>query len=342
MTETMKQYPVGSFFALTFAISWLIWIPLAKPVDRLFGEWVGIAWLEFGTYGPGLAAMMLSRILLPEKRASRPKAFWMTFGVTWLVAFGSVVLLRYLFGEGNVKPYAVSSLAAAFVMAHAFSRVRGVQQLLHALIRPPGGVGIHLVAVTFIPTSYVFAMVLRQFGGQEPDWRLFAERNGFEIVIICLVFIVNQVFHNNMLGEEVGWRGFALRHTQIGHSPLRASLSIGLLWWLWHLPIWSVMHGGFKPELVMVLFLLIMPISMIHTWIFNRSGGSIWAVGLLHASADMSWKLLPNNLVISIPVLLCLATVLLCLDKMWLRIPCEFRPDAFHNSGNNPTRPTGG
>jgi len=40
------------------------------------------------------------------------------------------------------------------------------------------------------------------------------------------------------LGEELGWRGFALMELQKKHAPLKASIIIGFWWGLWHLPIW--------------------------------------------------------------------------------------------------------
>ena len=40
------------------------------------------------------------------------------------------------------------------------------------------------------------------------------------------------------LGEEIGWRGFALMELQKKHSPLKASIIIGFWWGMWHLPIW--------------------------------------------------------------------------------------------------------
>lgn len=40
------------------------------------------------------------------------------------------------------------------------------------------------------------------------------------------------------LGEELGWRGFALNELQKKHSPIKSSIIIGFWWGLWHLPIW--------------------------------------------------------------------------------------------------------
>ena len=47
----------------------------------------------------------------------------------------------------------------------------------------------------------------------------------------------NDVFlHFSHLGEELGWRGFLLPRLAARQGPLRASLVVGLLWGLWHLP----------------------------------------------------------------------------------------------------------
>ena len=41
------------------------------------------------------------------------------------------------------------------------------------------------------------------------------------------------------LGEEIGWRGFLLPHLQQRRSPLLASLIVGAVWFVWHLPLFT-------------------------------------------------------------------------------------------------------
>ena len=89
--------------------------------------------------------------------------------------------------------------------------------------------------------------------------------------------------------EEIGWRGFALPRLQMRVNGLIASLIIGLLWGGWHLPLYVGSETG-QAELP---FLLLMAntvlISVVYTWLYNNTRGSLLFVTLFHAlinSAD--------------------------------------------------------
>lgn len=90
------------------------------------------------------------------------------------------------------------------------------------------------------------------------------------------------LFLRGALGEELGLRGFALPRLQARMSPFRASLIIGVLWGAWHLP---VLIG--RDLLSIVAFaLLAIGLSMLFTWLFNGSGGSLIPVLLFHATQN--------------------------------------------------------
>jgi uncharacterized protein len=72
--------------------------------------------------------------------------------------------------------------------------------------------------------------------------------------------------------EEPGWRGFALPRLQRRHSPLVATLLLGLLWGLWHTPLYGPL--GFVLPLVLAFY---------YTWLYNRTGSVLLCI-LLHAS----------------------------------------------------------
>ena len=87
------------------------------------------------------------------------------------------------------------------------------------------------------------------------------------------------------LGEETGWRGYALPHLQKTRSATAATLILGILWAGWHLP------GFFYRDTYMQMGVMGFPMlalslvfaAMIFTWLYNSTGGSLWIVILFHA-----------------------------------------------------------
>ncbi len=95
--------------------------------------------------------------------------------------------------------------------------------------------------------------------------------------------------------EEPGWRGFALPRMQERMGPLRASLALGVLWGLWHLPVFVFVPGyhssGTGAASVAVSALIFTAIdavgqSLLLTWLFNHTHGSILFAVLAHASLN--------------------------------------------------------
>lgn len=87
------------------------------------------------------------------------------------------------------------------------------------------------------------------------------------------------------LGEEPGWRGFALPRLQSALGPLAGSVVLGVLWACWHLPLfWS---GVWTPPTVadIVMFIvMITGLTIVMTWVFNNAKGSLLLTMLMHAS----------------------------------------------------------
>lgn len=89
-----------------------------------------------------------------------------------------------------------------------------------------------------------------------------------------------------LLTEETAWRGFALPRLQAGYSALNASLILGVLWGFWHVPLFFI-PGSFQSTLPFVGFLLAaIAMSIITTWVFNHTHGSVLLVAILHAATD--------------------------------------------------------
>jgi len=87
------------------------------------------------------------------------------------------------------------------------------------------------------------------------------------------------------LGEETGWRGYALPHLQKTRSATVATLILGILWAVWHLPMFfyrdTYMQMGIIGFPMFALSLLFA--AMIFTWLYNSTNGSVWIVIIFHA-----------------------------------------------------------
>jgi membrane protease YdiL (CAAX protease family) len=89
------------------------------------------------------------------------------------------------------------------------------------------------------------------------------------------------------IAEEPGWRGFALPRLQQRHGPIAASLILGSLHGLWHLPALMTVNFGPLPLANYVPFMLTAAFgTFIYTWVYNRTGGSILLAILLHAASN--------------------------------------------------------
>jgi membrane protease YdiL (CAAX protease family) len=86
------------------------------------------------------------------------------------------------------------------------------------------------------------------------------------------------------LSEELGWRGYALGRLQTRWNALTSSLIVGLVWALWHLPLF-MMVGTSQHELGLpfIGFLIKMiASSILYTWLYNNTKQSLWSAILLH------------------------------------------------------------
>ena len=94
------------------------------------------------------------------------------------------------------------------------------------------------------------------------------------------------------LGEEPGWRGYALAILQKRVGAVLASLLVGLIWAAWHLPLFLV-PGTLQQGTPIVAFLAwVTALSMVFAWLFNRTQ-SLLIVVLLHAAVNVWWWTLP-------------------------------------------------
>jgi membrane protease YdiL (CAAX protease family) len=136
-------------------------------------------------------------------------------------------------------------------------------------------------------TAYLFAIGVAAAVGVHVDLGRTGASKEFGSIPVVAYWLANLVFYG--YGEEIGWRGFALPRLQQGRSALAASMWLSLVWGLWHVPLFFFSAGlGTMPLIGLVGWAAsIVTGSVICTWLFNSTRGSIAVIAIFHASLDI-------------------------------------------------------
>lgn len=110
------------------------------------------------------------------------------------------------------------------------------------------------------------------------------------IVPFLLVTLIN-----GPIPEELGWRGYALDQLQARWSALAASIILGVVWTIWHLPLFffqGMKHDvGIQSQWFWLFVLQTIPVTIIFTWIFNNTFRSTLGAILFHFMANLTAEL---------------------------------------------------
>jgi len=93
--------------------------------------------------------------------------------------------------------------------------------------------------------------------------------------------------------EEFGWRGYAQEPLQKRMGVIPASLLIGLVWGLWHLPLWVMPGDGHSTYSFIAFLIMTISISVIYGWLYNASNQKLITVIIFHAMSNTAAPLLP-------------------------------------------------
>ncbi|MBF0688677.1 MAG: CPBP family intramembrane metalloprotease [Cellulomonas sp.] len=107
-------------------------------------------------------------------------------------------------------------------------------------------------------------------------------------LVAYLPYLVMQVLTTG-LAEEPGWRDFALPRAQRRFGALPAAVGIGVLWGVWHLPLFATGWGhsdSFHVSRALGFILFCVLFNVVMTWVFNRTGQSLPMAMLLHVSIN--------------------------------------------------------
>ncbi len=320
--ESIRRHETVAYFLFTYAFSGTRW----KAFDRLYlgGQIVALPFIMLGIFGPGRMSILLSAVINPEPRQNSRKTSVIAFIVAWLPAT-LLITMDQVQNEGRsaslltVAVSAVAALMPAFVVASAFSTVPSIRRHLASLVKPKGSPGYYLLGLLLFAAMWSLGIPNSRALGLQVTQREFpAAAASIGLVgAVALDFFYNLL--PNGLSEEPGWCGFALPRLQARHSPLFASFVLWVFWAIWHAPAY---FGGFaaqSPADTLVEWVLMLPVTIIFTWFYNRAKGSLLVTVLLHPAMNTTAHFLPITVggIILLGFFVVFAVVR---DRMWQRL----------------------
>ena len=169
---------------------------------------------------------------------------------------------------------------------------------LSILVRPFGrwraSLGLWGIAIFGPAVLYLIGLgVYLLLGGKAPPFIMI--RAELNLIPLYLVMVVLMPW-NGPVGEEFGWRGYALPKLQNKYGPLIASLVIGTIWGIWHLPDFFAPQGVISAITAAVGMGFLIPYtlgtianSIFMTWLYNKSKASALIAGIIWHAAINFW-----------------------------------------------------
>jgi len=174
---------------------------------------------------------------------------------------------------------------AALLLAAAAGR-GGLRALLAGFLHWRAPAWAWLFALLSTAGIGLAALALHGLLGGDPDWP-----GAGALALAPVAFLWVLAF--SVAGEETGWRGYLLPRLLARTGPVPASLLLGSVWALWHLPLWAL-PGDFHAAIPVWLFAVqILAVSILYTWLWMASGGSLVLVHVFHAASNTTLGLLP-------------------------------------------------
>ena len=219
--------------------------------------------------------------------------FLLAFGLTW------IFMITDALGSHNIIPFRLPipllivmgympTLAAVIVTGLTKGRA-GVRALFGKLLIARVGIKWYAFALFGYGAMSVAAIGLANLFGGSPASPVLSDEMSHASG--CVAMIINVILLYIILGlingEELAWRGFALPRLQGKYNALTSSIILGVIWGLFHLPLFFTVTGSSQADMSFVPFLVSTSIlSVLFTWLFNNTRGSVLMAYLLHAATN--------------------------------------------------------
>ncbi len=240
-----------------------------------------------------MVASQLNRLI---RRYPLTIFFSLAYALSWpymiLDALGSHGLLSFRLPMPLWIPMGYGPTFAALIVTGALEGKTGIRTLLGRLLIWRVGWPWYVVALFgAVILSAITVVLYALLSGTPP---VVPAVSAQMLLTAPLLFLVGGLVN----GEEIGWRGFALPRLLARHSALTASLILGVLWALFHLPLFFTRGDSFASTPPLSFLVRMSGAAILFTWVFNNTGGSLLLAYLMHAASNVWPRVLPMGAMI--------------------------------------------
>ena len=230
-----------------------------------------------------------ARVCSIDHGSAKPSFPWMffvlTFGLSWVFWYGGIAVSR-------------SSPTSSLVLAAEAVGSFGPTLVAFAMtLRRSGRIGAHCLLrrgfPSKIPVQYLLLIAIIPLGVNGSAYWLAGGRHPHFSPVTILYTFVLYFFLGGSVGEEFGWRGFALDRLQSRWDWILSSVVLGLIWSAWHFPLHFVAGTTQSSTPQWVFFLSTTALAVIMTWIYNRTGRNLFGMLLLHTFENITVVMFP-------------------------------------------------
>jgi membrane protease YdiL (CAAX protease family) len=223
--------------------------------------------------------------------------FFMAYAFSWIMVI-PCVLAEWGFLPAPffnlffiIKAFAGPFLAAA-IMVNITEGKEGVARFRRRFVQVRAGWQWYLFILLAIPALFLLGIIIQP--GAAASFQGLPRNSLTYYLVYYLINFGIIFFFGGPLAEEPGWRGFALPRMQPRFGPLWGTLLLGIVWAFWHLPDFLTRAQGGGPGTgwtafftnLPIFILILLAISVILTWVYNNTRGSLFIAILLHASIN--------------------------------------------------------
>lgn len=136
-------------------------------------------------------------------------------------------------------------------------------------------------------------------------------------ISVLSALVMSLMFFVFALGEELGWSGYVIDPLQDRWTALQASVLVGVVWAVWHIPL--MVQLGQSPALIGWGCLNMVGTRILLVWLYNNTGKSVFAIALCHALLNVSSKILfsGNSYTAGVISSLLIATMAVIVTVVW-------------------------